>query len=454
MQPDTPRPTGAPAVPAHRTRPSSKRLLAAVGLGIVMVASGCATSGPPAPAPVEVAPIETGPVEISVFWWGGDARAQLTHQVLDLYHQKHPNVTFKETWQANAGYIDKLNTNLAANAAADIFQLDDNMLGGVAARSQTLDLTNYIAAKRIDVSKVNGSLIDYGKVDGKQAAVPLAENTPGMVYNKTLVQKYGVEEPQIGWSWEKLISWATDFSAKTNYTVYGTMDPSADYKAFWVWLRQQGKDFYNGTKLGFTEQDLTKWFDLWKQARAAKAAPPADIIHTANAGDVTKQLVVTGQAATSFMWSNQMPELAKNTKDTLGVVSYPGDPKGQWARAALYFAGYVNTTHPGVVVDVMNFFINDPDAGKILGTERGLPANTDIRTAVVATLTDANMKATVDFENAITPKFGKAPNVPPNGAAAVRTLLIQEAEKVQFGQMDSAAAAKEFVEQANLKLTA
>jgi pectin-derived oligosaccharide transport system substrate-binding protein len=454
MQPDTPRPTGAPAVPAHRTRPSSRRLLAALGLGIVLVASGCATSGPPAPAPIEVAPIETGPVEISIFWWGGDARAQLTHQVLELYTKKHPNVTFKETWQANAGYIDKLNTNLAANAAADIFQLDDNMLGGVAARNQTLDLTNYIAAKRIDVAKLSGSLVDYGKVNGKQAAVPLAENTPGMVYNKTVVQKYGVEEPQIGWSWEKLISWATDLSAKSNYTVYGTMDPSADYKAFWVWLRQQGKDFYNGTKLGFTEQDLTRWFDLWKGARAAKAAPPADIIHTANAGDVTKQLVVTGQAATSFMWSNQMPELAKNTKDTLGVVSYPGDPKGQWARAALYFAGYANTTHPGIVVDVMNFFINDPDAGKILGTERGLPANSDIRTAVTASLTDANMKATVDFENKITPKFGPAPNVPPNGAAAVRTLLIQEAEKVQFGQMDSAAAAKEFVEQANLKLTA
>ena len=27
----------------------------------------------------------------------------------------------------------------------------------------------------------------------------------------------------------------------------GTQDPSADYKAFWVWLRQQGKDLYDGT---------------------------------------------------------------------------------------------------------------------------------------------------------------------------------------------------------------
>jgi multiple sugar transport system substrate-binding protein len=443
------------SVPITGTPFSRRRLLsAAVAVGLGAALTACASSGPTeAPAP-QVAAMETGPVELTIFWWGGDARAQLTHQVLALYTQKHPNVTFKETWQANAGYIDKLNTNLAANSAADIFQLDDNMLGGVAARNQTLDLTNYVAAKRIDISKLSSSLVDYGKVSGKQAAVPLAENTPGMVFNKTLLTSLGVEQPQIGWSWEKLISWAKDVSAKTNYKTYGTMDPSADYKALWVWLRQQGMDFYNGNKLGFSESDLTRWFQLWKDARDQKAAPPADIIHVANAGDVTKQLVVTGQAATSFMWSNQMPELAKSTKDTLGVVSYPGDPKGQWARAALYFAGNAKTTHPAVVVDVMNFFINDPDAGKILGTERGLPANTDIRTAVQNSLTDPNMKATVDFENQIAPKFGPAPNVPPNGQSSVRTLLITEAEKVQFGQLSPAAAAKEFMEQAALKLTA
>lgn len=445
MPSHTPQPTG----------PTRRQLLTALGVGVPLALTGCATSAKqPAAAAPSVQPIETGPVQLSVFWWGGDARAQLTQQVLALYTQKHPNVTFQGTWQANSGYLDKLNTNLAAGSAADIFQLDDNMLGGVAARAQTLDLTNYLAAKRVDTSRLPASLVDYGKVNGVQAALPLAENTPGLVYSKTQVRKWGVEEPAIGWSWEKLISWATDFSAKTNYTVFGTMDPSADYKALWVWLRQQGKDFYSGTRIGFTEADLTRWFDLWKAARDAKATPPADVIHVANAGDVTKQLVVTGKAATSFMWSNQMPELAKSTKDTLGVVSYPGDPKGQWARAALYFAGYVKTKHPAVVVDVMNFFVNDPDAGKILGTERGLPANLDIRTTVQNSVTDPNMKATVDFENTMQSKFGPAPVVPPNGQSAIRTLLTQEAEKVQFGQLSSADAAKEFLQQAALKLSA
>src|SRR3954451_5191357 len=142
----------------HPVRAFRRRGLTAFGLAALLALSGWACARPAtAPAP-QVAPMETGPVQLSVFWWGGDARAQLTHQVLALYTQKHPNVTFKETWQANAGYIDKLNTNLAANSAADIFQLDDNMLGGVAARSQTLDLTNYILAKRIDTTKLGNSL--------------------------------------------------------------------------------------------------------------------------------------------------------------------------------------------------------------------------------------------------------------------------------------------------------
>src|SRR3954465_9442370 len=144
----------------HPVRAFRRRGPTAFGLAALLALSACATSaGPPsAPAP-QVAPMETGPVELSVFWWGGDARAQLTHQVLALYTQKHPNVTFKETWQANAGYIDKLNTNLAASSAADIFQLDDNMLGGVAARNQTLNLDNYVAAKKVDTARLSASLV-------------------------------------------------------------------------------------------------------------------------------------------------------------------------------------------------------------------------------------------------------------------------------------------------------
>jgi len=241
-------------------------------------------------------------------------------------------------------------------------------------------------------------------------------------------------------------------TTKSAGKVFGTMDPSADYKALWVWLRQQGKQLYDGKKIGASVEDLTKWFDLWKGARDRKAAPTADVIHGANAGAVANQLVVTGKAATSFMWANQLPELQKATKSELGVVSYPGDPSGQWARAALYFSIYKGSKHADVAADVLNFLVNDVEAGKILGTDRGLNANADVRTAVASGLKDASAIAAAKFETELAGKFGAPPAVPPKGHVKVRSLLITYAENVQYAKATSAAAADAFLKEANAAL--
>jgi multiple sugar transport system substrate-binding protein len=444
MKPTAPRAVGVHSPLEHGTA-SRRTLLRGLAAAAVLVPAGAALA---ACGDDEPKSDPNAPVELSIFWWGGDARAKATEQVLALYTQKHPNVTFKKTWQANAGYYDKLATLTAGGNAPDIFQIDDGALSEYAERNQTLDLTSYKGGK-LNVSKINEGLLASAVVDGKLSAVPMGENTPGMIYDKTLVASLGLAAPTTGMSWEDLISWAAQVTTKSGGKVYGTMDPSADYKALWVWLRQQGKQLYDGKKIGASAEDLTKWFDLWKGARDTKAAPPADIIHVANTGAVDKQLVVSGKAATSFMWGNQLPELQKATKNELGVVAYPGDPKGQWARAALYFSGYKGTKHADVVADVLNFLVNDPDAGKIIGTDRGLNANMDVRTAVTAGLTDAAAKASAAFETDLASKFGPAPAVPPKGHVKVRSLLITYAENVQYAKATSAAAADAFLKEAN-----
>lgn len=437
-------PSGTP-----QTRRSLLRGFAAAAIGLPFALSTAACGGDND----DSGDSTTKNIELSVFWWGADKRAELTKKVLDLYHTKHPNVAFKTTWQGNSGYFDKLATEVAAGNAPDIFQIDDNAISEYAQRNIALDLTKYVDSKKIDLSRFPDSLVSYGKVDGKVAGIAAAENTPGMVYNKTLLASVGLPAPTIGMSWEDWIAEAAQITQKTGGKTFGTMDPSADYKALWLWLRGQGKELYNGKQLGFTVEDLTKWFELWKDARGRKAAPPADVIQSANSGDVTKQLVVTGKAATSFMWSNQVPELAKNTKDQLGVVSYPGDPKSQWARASMYWSVYRGSKHADEAADFINFFVNDPEAAKILGTERGLPANTELRTQVASTITDENMKTSLSFEDAITPKFGSAPPPPPKGHTKVKAALITYAESVQFGKASPQAAAQSFITEANADLS-
>ncbi|GAA2502514.1 ABC transporter substrate-binding protein [Winogradskya humida] len=386
---------------------------------------------------------DDGNVELSVFWWGAEARAALTEKALALYTSKHPTVTFKKTWQANQGYFDKLATLTAGGNPPDLFQIDDNYIAEYASRNVTLDLTPYKDDGRLDVSKFPESLWKYGEVDGKLAGLAFGENTQGLVFNKSLLDKFQLPSPTTGMTWEQHIAWAVTVSKTAK--VPGTMDPSGSYQAFWVWLRQQGKDLYNGKELGFTAQDVTAWFELWKGARDKGATPPADVIHEGNVTDISKQLVVTGKAATSWVWANQMPELKKNTKDELGVVAFPGDPSAQWARASMYFSVFRGSKHKDTAVDVANFLANDPEAGKILGTDRGLPSNLDVRKVVADSVTDPAMKQSIAVEAELVPKFGPAPAVPLPGHSKVKTELVKAAEEAQYGRQTPAQAAEAYV---------
>ena len=449
MHPGT---SSAPVLrPGRGSRTGSRRkfmrFLLAGALVLPLALAGCGSDDETATAEPE----STAPVELSFFWWGGDARAKLTEQVLDLYTSKHPNVTFKKTWQANQGYFDKLATLTAGNDAPDIFQIDDNYLTEYASRNVTADLTEYQKSGKLNTTKFPESLWKYGVVDGKLSGVAFGENTQGLVYNKTKIEAAGLSAPTTGMSWEDFITWAE--KASTTAKIPGTMDPSADYKAFWVWLRQQGKDLYKGTELGFTVDDVTKWFELWKGARDRKATPTADVIHEGNATDITKQTVVTGKALTSWVWVNQLPELKKSSKDELGVMAYPGDPKAQWARAAMYLSVFRGAKNKAVAVDVINFMINDPEAGKILGTERGLPSNLDIRKSVAETVTDPYMKLSIQVETDLAAKFGPSPQVPLKGHSTVRSELIKAAESVQSGQATPAKAAQQYFDLAKNAIT-
>jgi multiple sugar transport system substrate-binding protein len=385
-----------------------------------------------------------GKTELSFFWWGAQGRADLTDKALALYTSRHPDVTFKKTWQANQGYFDKLATLTAGGNAPDIFQIDDNYISDYASRGVTLDLTSYKDSAKLDVTKFPESLWKYGEVDGKLAGLAFGENTQGLVWNQTLLDKYQLPAPKTGMTWDAFIDWAAEVSKAAK--VPGTQDPSAVYQALWVYLRQNGADLYKDGKLGFDESHVQGWFQLWKGARDKGACPTPDVIHEGNATDISKQLVVTGKAGTSWVWANQMPELKKNTKDALGVMAYPGDPSAQWPRASMYFSVFRGTPHKDIAVDVINFLANDPEAGKILGTDRGLPSNLDVRKTVQDTVTDPNMKQTIAVQNDLGKRFGpNTPSVPPKGHSKVKTELVRIAEEVQYGRQNPQQGAAAFV---------
>ena len=429
-----------PHRPGRSRRTGSARRPVAALMVLITLLTGCTAQ---IRRPTENA------VQLSVFWWGNARRAQLTEQALRLYSERNPSVTFRVTWQGSTGYYDRLATQAVGGNAPDLFQIDDNYLAEYADRRIVLDLTDLVASKRLDLSGLPPSLAQYGQVDGRTMAVAAAVSSPGLVFNRTLLRRLDLTEPRIGMSYEKYLDWATQVTERSGGEVAGTMDPSADFRALWLWLRTEGKEFYQGRRIGFSVSDLSRWFGMWERARTARAVPSAPTVVGANRGGLTRQLVATGEAAASFVWSSDLPELQHRTDDELAVAAYPGLAGASWARASMFWAGFRGTRHPEVVADVINFLVNDPAAGRILGTERGLSANLDVRRLTEGSLSDPSLRQVANFETEMLDKFGTAPAPPPRGHARIRSLLIDSAESVQLGRNTAQAAASAFINRAN-----
>ena len=85
------------------------------------------------------------------------------------------------------------------------------------------------------------------------------------------------------------------------------------------------------------------------------------------------------------------------------------------------------------------------EAGKVLGTDRGLPSNLDVRTAVNDSVTDAAMKLSIQVEADLGKTFGPSPQVPLKGHSTVRAELIKAAENVQYNRATPRQSAEAFI---------
>ncbi len=434
-------------VPPAGVDPTRRRLLRAVA-GLPLLATG----GLVGCSPDEQTRADDGPIELSVFWWGGNRRAEATEKALRLYSRQNPRVRFRVTWQGLTGYYDRLATQATGGNVPDLFQIDDTVLTEYAQREIVLDLSRYVADNRLDLRGLPENLARYGRVDDRAVAVPAAQTNAALVFNRDLLRRLAAPEPHPSMPWKDYVRWAARITRASGSRVAGTLDPSGDYRALWLWLRGQGGELYQGRRLGFSSAELLDWFEFWEVARYDRATSSAALMELADTGEPADQPVVTGHTAASFAWSHQLPELQRLTDDELGMVALPGTPAAQWPRASMYWAGFRGTRQPGVVADVINFLTNNVAAGRILGTERGLNPSASVRGFVTDGTTDRTQKRLAALGTDLADLMGPAPAPPPKGHARVRTLLIAAAESIRGKKSGARAATSKFMAQANAAL--
>jgi multiple sugar transport system substrate-binding protein len=411
---------------------------AAAAAALSLVLTGCGSS-PEAGS--------DGPVTLRFSWWGSDVRHKMTEKLIEAFEAENPNINIEGEYGDWSGYWDKLATQVASQDAPDIIQMDAAYLGEYSERGALLEL------KDVDLSKFDQPVADSGKVDGKQYAVTSGVNAMVVMANPALVSASGVALPDDKtWTWDDLDSTAAAITKASGEKVYGSGQVNSDAAAN-LWFRQHGKSLFTSDgKLGFEESDLAEWYEYQARMRDSKAVPPASVITEDATASIDQQGLSTGRFAMNMYWSNQLGALSKASGQDLEIRRPPSvDGKAadaqQFYKSSMFWSASSRTKHPAEAQKFIDFVTNNATAGEIGLADRGIPANSDIRAAVVSKLTPADAK-TARFIDEISSELGDAAPVPPAGGSAAVEALTRYSLEVHFDRLSPQEAAKKALEEA------
>lgn len=135
-------------------------------------------------------------LEISIAWWGDENRNEYMQELLGIYEQQNPGISFRPVPLGAEDYEEYLAVTAAAGESPDIMQMNGKLLT-VYERNHTL--ADWQAAAGEGIQKelpIDTALMDTGKRGGIQAGIPVSVSIPVMVYRPCILQEAGVELPE------------------------------------------------------------------------------------------------------------------------------------------------------------------------------------------------------------------------------------------------------------------
>jgi multiple sugar transport system substrate-binding protein len=387
---------------------------------------------------------ESGPVTLRYSWWGNADRAALVQQALDVFQRKNQNIKVTPSFQEFEAYWQKMATDTAGGNAPDVLQMDYAYLREYADRGVLYDLKQQ-EGSNLKLDDLLTPLQGVGELDGGLYAVPVAGNTWGYIYNPAVYSQAGVPEPQPGWTWNDYRTTMQRITQATGGKVSGGGNYIGTYYNLELQLRQEGGLLYTEDgKLGFDRARLAKFLTEGKQLADAKVALPVD----KGVQIKPKHALELDLIAGDLTWDNFMDRYAASSKAQLKLGPVPSDDPqqaGQYLKPSMLMSVSKRTDHPEEAAKLISFMINDPEAGKILGANRGLPATNAQRAAAELTGT---MAAVAAYEDGLGDKLSKAPPAPPKGAGSLEQAFIRITEELQYGKITVDQAVDQFFTEA------
>ena len=435
--------------------------LAIVGVAASLVLAGCGTNGgsgtsttppPGTTAPTSASPTsnrpaeEAGQVTLKFVWWGNDTRNGLTQQVLAQFMTKYPNIKVETETADFATYWPKIAAEIAAGQGPDVMQMDAAYVQQYVADDNLLDLESI----GIDLSKFDKGAVDAGRVNGTLYAATFGQNAGVVVANPAVFSAAGVALPDDSkWTWDDYATIAKQISAAGKGAYWGSTVLGVQDVAMTLWIRQHGQvQWKPDGSIGYTADTVASMMQYWLDLQKAGGTPPATVQVQDDSAPFDQSNCATGKVALCVQWSNQIVALDKDTGQDLKLLRFPTQTGNLadlnlWLKSSMYLSILKNTKHQDAALKLVEFLENDIDANKILGAERGIPANADVRAAISPTLNASNQKV-IQFMELVKPNLGPANGLPGPGGNQSQTIQFKYIEAALLGTSSPTDAANGF----------
>ncbi|GAA4769756.1 ABC transporter substrate-binding protein [Microbacterium gilvum] len=384
------------------------------------------------------------PVTLRMYWWGGDARHQRTQEVIDLFEEEYPNITVEPEFADWSGYWEKLATATAGKNSPDVVQMDLLYLAEYAGRGSLVELGDY----DIDTSGMEDSVRDMGAWDDGLYAVPISTSSMTVAVNTDLLDEIGVPLPDTdGWTYDEYEAWAQQVTQAAPAGVYGGSIMQNGHMLN-LFARQHGDQLFDGTQVSIDPATLEAYFQEALDWTKSGAAAPASVFAETSSLALDQLPISTGKVVSSFIYATQVSAYSQASGANIELVELPTIPDGvetyDYFKPGMYWSISSQSEHPAEAAALIDFFLNDPEAVKILGTERGLPALSSTLDIIADDLTPEEVKA-VEYSESELPRLGDAPAPLPSGSSDQDALLLRYMQEVLFERTTPADAAEGYI---------
>jgi len=416
--------------------------VAAAGMGLTACGGGSSGGGS-----------SDGSADLQMAWWSNELRTKNTLAAIAAYTKANPTVKVSPQPGEFSTYWDKLATQTAGNKAPDIIQMDMAYIAEYGKRNALLDLGKY----GVDTSKFVDGSVDSGKIDGKLVGINAGINSPTILANPKIFEQAKVELPDdTTWTWDQAKEVSAELTAKAGAGIFG-MGVFFNDAMLSAFLRQNGKEVFNESGIGFEAADVVPWFNMVLAYEAAKAIPSAAQLTEEVTKSLDQSALAVGKAAMQMQWSNQVEAANKASGGELKVLRFPSlagkaTERKAWYKASMLWSASSRTKNPEAVAAMIGWWVNSQECADINLAERGIPANTEILAAITPKLSPAQVEV-AKFISDIKPELAPTPTAPPPGGGKLNDTLVRYQTDVLFGRTSAADAATKFADEvkANLK---